>query len=258
LEINFLRDCKIIVGDTELEHEKYEIEFTIDRKLSSDENRAEVSIFYISEDTKNLFSLETEIKILAGYKKGSVGLIFSGQIDKTKWNSKDGVTVGCTENNQQWTNEIVNVSFKSGNTGFKLTDAVEKIISSSSLKYGLIDCNEFVYERGLNLQGTLKSELTKLANVVGAKTYIKKNKIYFVRDGFSELETLISPATGLISLDKKDEGYLITSFINHRIEEDMILNIEGTNEQFKAKVTSVSHKFSRTRAITTIECEVIE
>lgn len=255
MELNFLRRAKVIVDGKEFDSNNYEFIFNVDRRFSNNGNEAEVNFFFISDSTKNLFKLKSKIEILAGYDKGSVGLIFSGEIDETTFNDKDGIDILCTEGNKEWTNEVVNKSFKSGDKGISLLEIVKNIASNSSIKHYYIQADDYTYKRGLNCQGTLRSELSKLAEVVGAITYIKKNKIYFVRKDYNNLETEISSATGLMEIKNKDDNdYILTMLLNHRIEEDSKLHVKGSNIEFKARVLNVSHKYDKNRFQTVIEC----
>ncbi|MGL5191844.1 MAG: hypothetical protein ACRC7S_19555, partial [Cetobacterium sp.] len=254
MEYNFLRIAKIIVDGKEFHSDNVEFQFNIDRRFSNSGNEADVRVYYISKETKNLFKKNAKIDILAGYQMGSVGLLFTGLIDEVEFNEKDGVDILCTENNKEWTNEVVNKSFKSGGSGISLKEIVKNIIENSTIKNHVIDCEDYTYTRGFNAQGTLKSELTKLSEVVGAVTYIKKNRIYFVRKNYTGSEILLTSDSGLMEIKNKNEdGYVLTTLLNHRLEEDGKITVKGRDIEFKAVIDTVSHKYDRNRFETVLE-----
>lgn len=204
------------------------------------------------EDEKQLNTEGHKIMIMAGYKTSGKGLIFFGDIERVEENSSGGIEIRATEGEKNWSTEIVNKNYSAGSTTKQI---VKNIMESSSYGMGVIECDDFTYTRGFNAQGTLKSELEKLALQVNAEARINKNLIYFVKKGHTELETTVSANTGLKEIRKTDNGYILTMYLNNMLQENMILNIiNHKNENIKTRIDTVSHYYSKLKFETTVEC----
>lgn len=206
----------------------------------------------IQEENQELNTTGHKITIMAGYKTSGKGLIFFGDIERVEENRSGGIEIKATEGEKSWSTEIVNKNYSAGSTTKQI---VKNIMESSSYGMGVINCDDFTYTRGFNAQGTLKSELEKLALQVNAEARINKNLIYFVKKGHTELETTVSADTGLKEIRKTDNGYILTMYLNNLLQENMILNIVNyKGETVKTRIDTVSHFYSRLKFETTVEC----
>lgn len=249
---NFLRYTEIIVDGESLDSDLFNIQFQIDRSSSSDSNNAIITILHINEDTKNLFKLFSDIQIIAGYKMGIIGLLFSGTIDELQ-STKNNLEIVATEGNAIYTNTIVNESF-TPNT--KASDIVKKIIGDNGLQLGhILIPNDFQYYRGRYFTETLKDSLNKIASDVNCIWYEKKGLIYFHPDKEELEKTLLNANSGLLEFNKKNEDeYIIISKLNHTLDEGTIVIVEyDDNNSIEVLISAASHYSSDF----TTKCEVM-
>lgn len=288
MAFNFIPDVDIIIDGVTYSNSNYSISFSVNRRTKGSGNTGLININYLTEATKTMLlkkkkeendlgeteenslgeeKKETEQKseeeqhyvtkgakviIIAGYKTSGKGLIFYGDIEEVEENSSGGIEIQATEGERQWSTEIVNKSYTAGST---VKEIVKNIMISSTYGMGVIDSSDYTFTRGFNAQGTLKSELGKLALQVNAEVRIKKNLIYFVKKGYEELETTISADTGLKEIRKTENGYLLNMYLNNLLQENMRLNIVNKKgETIKTTIDTVSHYYSRLKFETTVEC----
>lgn len=258
---NFIPDVEIRINDKVYTNFNNTISFSVRRNSKTESNTALVNISYLNKNTKSMLikladvpegKTPAKITIMAGYKTDAKGIIFYGEIDKAEENSSDGVELACTEGNRGWSSEIVNKNYAPGTT---LKEIVKNIMVSSSFGLGVINCKDYVYTRGFNAQGTLKSELTKLALQVNAQVSINKNKIFFVKKGYQNLTTEISADTGLKNIRKTKKGYIFVTYLNNILQENMKLKVKKHDgEIIETTITAVGHYYSRLKFETEIEC----
>lgn len=281
MAFNFIPDVDIIIDGVTYNNSNYSISFSVNRRTRGSGNTGLININYLTEATKTMLLKkkkeendlgETEEKekeseeeqhyvtkgakviIIAGYKTSGKGLIFYGDIEEIEENSSGGIEIQATEGERQWSTEIVNKSYTAGST---VKEIVKNIMISSTYGMGVIDSSDYTFTRGFNAQGTLKSELGKLALQVNAEVRIKKNLIYFVKKGYEELETTISADTGLKEIRKTENGYLLNMYLNNLLQENMRLNIVNKKgETIKTTIDTVSHYYSRLKFETTVECSI--
>lgn len=287
MAFNFIPDVDIIIDGVTYSNSNYSISFSVNRRTKGSGNTGLININYLTEATKTMLLKkkkeendlgETEEKdlgeekekeseeeqhyvtkgakviIIAGYKTSGKGLIFYGDIEEVEENSSGGIEIQATEGERQWSTEIVNKSYTAGST---VKEIVKNIMISSTYGMGVIDSSDYTFTRGFNAQGTLKSELGKLALQVNAEVRIKKNLIYFVKKGYEELETTVSADTGLKEIRKTENGYLLNMYLNNLLQENMRLNIVNKKgETIKTTIDTVSHYYSRLKFETTVECSI--
>ncbi|MEG3013094.1 MAG: hypothetical protein RR795_01380 [Cetobacterium sp.] len=238
--INFLRFTKVIIGDKELNSDDYNIQFKVNRSLSSDANDAEIKFTYINEDTVSLFEKGKEIKIMAGYKKGIIGLIFSGTIDEVIEEEINDILIIATEGNEVLRNKIINQSFSPGT---KASLIVRKIIQEAELTPGSINIpNEINYLRGKNFTENVKDSLDKIASENNCIWYEKKGMIYFHPENYSPGKTFINANSGLLQFNKTTDGYTLITKLNSTLEENNIVEVEyNIDKKINVIIESVSH-----------------
>lgn len=291
MAFNFLPDVDIIIDGVTYNNLNYSVSFSVNRRSRGSGNTALININYLTEATKTMLLKKkkeendfgemdlgedeeenglknntegkeeqhyvtkgAKVIIVAGYKTSGKGLIFYGDIEEVEENSSGGIEIQATEGERQWSTQIVNKSYTAGST---VKEIVKNIMVSSTYGMGVIDSSDYTFTRGFNAQGTLKSELGKLALQVNAEVRIKKNLIYFVKKGYEELETTVSADTGLKEIRKTENGYLLNMYLNNLLQENMKLNIVNKKgETIKTTIDTVSHYYSRLKFETTVECSI--
>ena len=240
MAINFLRYIKLqLQNGAILDSDQHNIEFEVNRSTTSNGNIATLDIKYINNATFNLFKQDEELQIIAGYKKGVIGLLFNGTIDKIE-KKIDSVTIICTEDNEKIHNTVVNESF-TPNT--KVSTAVKQIVEKNGFKVGLIEIpNDYQYYRGKYFTENVKDSLDKLASEVGCQFYIKKGLVYFHPPKRDFGTNIINANNGLLEFNKKEDGYIMITKLNHLLDENTKVQVEfNKNEKVIGIIQSVSH-----------------
>lgn len=252
--INFLRYIKLVVNGIVLDSDQYNIEFAVNRSSTSSSNGAEIKLLYINDDTFNLFKQDYEIQIIAGYKKGIIGLIFLGNIDEIE-KERDSVIILVTEKNADIKNNSIIESF-TPNT--KQSDIVKKLLDTTGLDVGKFHINpenDYQLYRGETFHGTIEESLDKMASKTNCIWYIKKDLIYFHPANYEYDKTFINADSGLLEFNKKNENeYTLVSKLNHTLDENMILEVEY-EENKKIDVVILNSSHYSNDFVT--ECEVI-
>lgn len=255
--INFLRYIKIVVNGIALDSDQFNIEFEVDRSSSSSANGAKIKFLHINDNTYNLFKIDHEIQIMAGYKKGIVGLIFLGVVDEVE-KKLDSLTILATESNDKIKNTVVNQSF-TPNT--RQGDVVKKIIEGTGFEVGEMFINskdDFQLYRGAYFTESLEESLNKMASKTNCIWYVKKGLIYFHPKNYNSEKVFINADSGLMEFNKKnDDEYVIVSKLNHSLDENKRVTVEyEIGKKVDVFITSASHYSSE--FITECEVEIIE
>lgn len=255
--INFLRYIKIVVNGITLDSDQFNIEFEVDRSSSSSANGAKIKLMHINDNTYNLFKIDHEIQIMAGYKKGIIGLIFLGTVDEIE-KKLDSLTVLATESNDKIKNTVVNQSF-TPNT--RQGDIVKKIIQDAGFQIGDIyieSKDDYQLYRGAYFAETLEESLNKMASKTNCTWYEKKGLLYFHPKNYNPEIVFINADSGLMEFNKKnDDEYVMVSKLNHTLDENKRVTVEyEVGKKIDVIIMSASHYSSE--FITECEVEIIE
>ncbi|MCQ9627578.1 hypothetical protein HS141_11630 [Cetobacterium somerae] len=238
---NFLRYSRIQLKDgTIIDSDQYNLRFEVDRTLKSNGNMARIELFYINDDTFNLFKKEDEIQLSAGYKKGVIGLIFNGNIDSVE-KERDSVVLLCTESNEKMRNTIVNESFTPDT---RVSTVVKKIIESNDFKIGkLFIENDYKYYGGKYFTESFKDSLDKISTEVNCIWYEKKGLIYFHPKDYDPDITFVTANSGLLEFNKNnDDGYIMITKLNHMLDEGNKVEVEyEENKKIMVIIENTSH-----------------
>lgn len=258
MAFNFIPRVLITIDEETFSNEFYDIDFNILRDLNSYNTGARININNLSKSTKAKLLTKTAsmISIMAGYKSSDIGLIFQGYIRQTKKNKNLGVELYCDEGTGELIGNIIERSYSPGTS---LKEIVKNVIEISGFKFNNIECDDYIFERGYNVKGSIFDILDDLSNVVNARFYIKMGILYFVKKDYSDNEIEISSATGLISIqDSEDDffsSYKIEMQLNNLIRGGDILSIKNhEGEIVKKMVETVSHIYRKDKFISIIEC----
>lgn len=247
---NFLRVIEVIVGEALFKSTRFYIEFSVEKSEKDDLNTAEIVIFNLKEETRELITKGQTVIINAGYE-GDVGAIFIGGVDSVmteKVETEFITTLTCVDGNVA-VNIPVNKTYAEGSTS---TQIINDLISLSGLEANIIRLGEeVVYSNGKTAYGNLIDELKKVVNDTGSKFYIKDNiiNITLEQDGLV-IAHVISSETGLLGTPtRKEVGdeddkvvlYDVNSLLNHNLDVDSIVQVDSLSLVGDYRVVRVRH-----------------
>lgn len=228
------------------------IRFSIKKGLSSTQNDATISIWNLSESSRNALGKELDDIVLeAGYLPpqggGNVGVIFKGQIRDVE-HKRDGpdivTTLSCGDGDKAIREATIGKTYPKGS---KVTDVVEDLYKQ--LEAEGIDRGEWKFpedlppfKRPYSVCGTCKRELDTLSRGHDFYWSIQNGTMEIVPgDGFVGGIVLLSPETGLIDTPTiTDNGVKFKALLNPEIRpnrrvriESKTLEMNGENGEFR-------------------------
>jgi len=216
----FIREAYLTIGTKQF---NTRISFDIKKDDGSDPNKAKISVYNLSPDSRAYIENTSEkMRLEAGYK-GDVGIVFWGDIAtkgiKHERNGGDIITtMQCGDGLYEIQNAHIECSFKEGSTCQQIVDAaLAKIGLHLSVKSGDLSKQ---YINGKAFSGTVKKLLDQITEYCGLTWNTQNNSIQIYPKGASAVETvvLLKSTTGLIGLPSKTEkGMMARSLLNYRL-----------------------------------------
>lgn len=247
---NFLREIEIIVGEAKFKSTRFYIEFTVEKSEKDDLNTAEIIIFNMKEETRELITKGQTVIINAGYD-GDVGAIFIGGIDSVSTMKEPvdyATTLTCVDGTVASKVEV-NKTYAEGTTS---TQVINDLISLSGLEANVVRIGEeIVYSNGKTVYGNLIDNLKKVVNDTGSKFYIKDNiiTINLEQDGLVVAHVITSDTGLLTTPTRKEVGdeedavilYDIQSLLNHNLDVDSIVRVDSLSLNGDYRIVRVRH-----------------
>lgn len=248
-----------------IKSDELDIEFTVPFDDDMEANEAEITIYNLSNTTKNRLKRKQRITIEAGFGN-DIGVIFKGYIEKpiTKFDGVDRkTTLTCVDRLSKTT--LKEITYKKGTKASKiLKDLIDKTgtpIAVFKVK------RDFTYKDEQKIDGDLYENIKRLAEVCGISVYVNKGKVYArtLKEG-DALNFTLQESTGLIgspteyeeeiSAEKyKDviKGYDIETLLQHRFTTAGIIKLKSRDVSGQFRIRSGSHSFNNGEAITKIK-----
>lgn len=252
-------------GNVIINYDELDFDFTIPFDDDTEPNVAEIVIYNLSDNTINNLKKGAEISVESGYKEDT-GIIFKGYIKSvsTAWEDVDKITtVTCTACNKDDT--VINISY-SANT--KASYILKDLISKLGMPIAVFNVRrDWTYTDGVTVDGNLREEIKKYAEVCGISVYENNGSIYarFIKDG-DNISFTVNEDTGLIGSpeyyteeinaeDYVDEidGYKIEMLLQHRITTAAIIDLSSRSVRGNFRVRKGEHRFSNGQATTYFE-----
>lgn len=184
-------------GNVTLKSDEIDFEFTVPFDDNLEAKEVDITVYNLSSNTINNLKRNAAITIEAGYK-GDTGVIFSGFIDnvKTGYEDVDKVTtITCWD--CVGTETITNVTYKE-NT--KASTILKDLISKLKIPIAVFNMRrDWTYTSSVTVDGCLREEIKKYAEVCGVSVYTNKGRIYarYIKDG-DNINFTVNEDTGLI------------------------------------------------------------
>lgn len=216
----YLREAYLTVGTKQF---LTRIAFEIKKNDESDPNKAKISVYNLSADSRSyLEKTDEQMRLEAGYQN-DIGIIFWGDIAENgvKHERKGGdiiTTIQCGDGLTELQNAHIECSFKEGATCQQIVNAaLDKIGLHISVKNGDLSKQ---YVNGKAFSGTVKKLLDEITKYCGLTWNTQNNAIQIYPAGGSATQyaVLLNAKTGLIGLPSKTEkGILVRSLLNYRL-----------------------------------------
>lgn len=253
-----MRKIEVIFDATKIESPEMHIDFRVDFDNSSDQDKAQVTLYNLSEDTNQKIQLAQQAEIRAGYED-DIGTIFTGSIYQVR-----GEVVGPE---YELTIEAVDGPLNSGQRfasiwdrkisrtyrrGIRASRILNDLFSAlTDYNIGEIDLpRDIQYGEGRSFFAPIKDVIKQVASECGAKLQIVSGSVIIRPEQRGDITaTVLTPDTGLIGsptrMEEDDqEGYAVTCLLNHNIQGDSVIKIESRHVNGLYKVIRGSHNGS--------------
>lgn len=244
----------------------YSIEFAVDRNNFSSPNTASISIYNLSQDTRNQLrkdAIDTDVsrrvKLRVGY--GDIkSTIFDGTLDHC-WSARQGVHfithLQCRDNGFVYDNIDVTINYAENQSKKSVVENIIQQLSASGISRGVIGDIAGTFPRRGSKQG---NAMKLLREITGDNVFIDTGKIYCLNDGQEIIGpvTLIDSANGLIGTPIVENTFLnVEMLLEPRVlmcQKVKLITTTGSNAQdityhyginsFNGdyKITGISHR----------------
>ena len=247
------RAYQLIIGN-ELESvviEQLDIEFDIQKTISSEPNPAVFSIINLNQSNRNLITDKKYNRILFNAGHGDeLRTLFVGYINEVenKKESTEIITIlTCSDGQQDYQNARVAVTVAKGATDKEIVQQVAGVMPNTD-KGQQTYTKERQLPRGKTLVGNARDVLTQVAKNQDADWSIQDNRLVMLpkTHAFANNEGfLISEDTGMIgSPQKVSDGLEVRCYLNNMMRIGQLCRIESVIKEFSGdfKITKIQMK----------------
>ncbi len=274
----FGSEAKVICGAVTVNSNDLDLEFTVKFDDDMQPNDAEITIYNLSNNTRNQFKKGEKISIIAGYK-GDTGIVFVGYITKvqTKQENADIVTtIKCLDDVKDHT--ITEITYSAET---KASTILYDLLKKTGTPIEVFKMRrDWTYTDEEKVDGDLMESIKKYSDVCGVSTYVKNGRIYsrYITEGDNTYFEL-SADTGLIGspeeyeeekslvmqeadeekgLNKVDysetiNGYECEMTLQHRMSAGAIIDLKSIVTNGRYRVCSGEHRFNLSESITKVK-----
>lgn len=221
------------------------LKFSVEKSSESNANKATISIFNLSQDTRNFLEKSDNIVILRAGYEDNISTIFFGDITKGthKRNGPDLVTdIECGDGEFALRDATVNIGLGPGATNTQIINTAIGAITSLSVSKGFVDTiPKVTYSQGFTYSGTAKALLKDQLKQVGMEFHIQDGElnVLFPTKTDEQLAIEITQDTGLVGFPTKTkEGVDFVSLLNPFLRPGRAVKIES--KQFQGAFGSQS------------------
>lgn len=244
----WLREVIVLGCGREFRYPDYEVQFHVDFDKGGDPDVATVELYNLTPETEQIFQNGEHLTLSAGYQ-GDIGIIMMGEIKHVRA-FDEGVDRICEieihDTSEEYQGKLISESYVPGT---RASEIIERIISMSGLEQGTIQLPEdFVYQEGRVVEGTIREILTDIANDCGGEINVTHGIIHILPPGGTcDEAVLLTHDSGLIGSPKhvedEDSGILweAESLLNYRIRAGTLVQVESKQVSGLFAVESGSH-----------------
>ncbi len=222
----------------ELTNKDIDFDCSIDLDNTNNSNKATINIYNIPHDRKILLIKNTKISIEAGYEDiGANGLVFYGIIEKTK-DTKDNnsirTEINCSIANDEMKENKIQLSF---GKGAKVSTIINSIIYKTRLKRGEVKLGKDIsYDRGKTFNNHIKNIFSRLAKDSDSRFFVSNGVVYFYPINESKKDEVQCIPGMIKEVNETDEGFLIKTFFDHRVQEGTIYIVDFENLSLRQEI----------------------
>ena len=261
----YLRKFQLIAQDEDgqgVDLSEFRVVFTVNKRFTSTPNDAIVTIYNLSEQTKQRFLKNefTKLFLQAGYE-GNFSLIITGDIKDKRAGIENGVNtfieVAIADGDKALNNSITSVTLAAGSTPKDHIDIYAKDFANYDITEGTINTgatDAYSLPRAKTIFGQTSFHARNTGRSIGSDFSIIDNKIqYVLSDSTIDEEAVsINTSTGMIGSPQQTiEGINAKCLLNPRIkvngqvfinQEDVILApVDGLLLNAKPSVSVDGH-----------------
>jgi len=215
------------------------IEFDVTKSISSTQNEATITVYNLSESSRNAMGKELdEVTLEAGYwppgGSDNTGIIFKGNIRDVE-HTRDGPTIVTKlttgDGDKGVRNATISKSYKAGTKVETVMDDVQKELEKEGVGKGewKMPEGELKFKRPYAMVGAAKREMDILSRGFGFYWSIQNGVTEVIPgDGFIGGITYITPATGMIYTPTiTDNGVKVSALLNPEVRPGRRVRIES-------------------------------
>ena len=217
----FNRSASVVVGEVGsagIVIKDLRIVFKVNKNLDKEPNKAEISIYNLSQQTRNNIDgfgakdqqFGQDVFLNAGYKDGDgEDVLFIGNITNIthKFEKPHVITVIHAQDGQKSLNSVkANISFKSGSSAKDVLNTIIKLYPVASDKLG-INVDDKRYLSGFSFSGNASDAMDKVTRFLGLEWSFQNNELKFIPLDESDQSriVLLTPKTGLIGSPERED-----------------------------------------------------
>jgi len=247
----FKRYVEVVTGNLKFNNTDLDIEFEVPFDDDLEPNISEVTIYNLSESTRNKLKRGETISINAGYVEDK-GLILNGRINSistTPLGADRATVIKVLDTYPFNVKKTLQRSYK----GKIKADAILKDLTKAlGLKVAILKLpTNKVYDKGFSINGEIFKKIQDVANDCGASAYISRQQTYIrpITEGDNH-RFILSPDTGLIGSPEYFEnerkgvivkGYKAKSLLEHRMNTASIIELQSIVTKSKVRVKKGKH-----------------
>ena len=241
----------------------FEIRFSVPFSDTPTPSQSEITLYNLNEKSIGIIKKGNFVRITAGYRGSSFGVITEGTITEVRASLLEGVdrvtTFTILEGKDYSEHKEVNISFGNG------TDAntiLKRVSSTAGIPIAEIKLkNNKIYGSGYTADGQAMGVLEEVAEACETSVYYKRGQLMIknFRDGNTE-RLRLSPETGLINQPSKVEaddytGWSVQSLLQHKVSTGTAVTLDCKNVKGDFYVKSGTHTYDGSNFTT--NCEVV-
>ena len=246
-----MRYVEVITGNLKFNNTDLDIEFEVPFDDDLEPNISEITIYNLSESTRNKLKRGEVLSINAGYVEDK-GLILSGRIDSIRTTPLGADRATVIKVLDTYSYDVKKTLQRSYKGKIKADAILKDLVKALGLKVAVLKLpTNKVYDKGFSVSGEIFKKIQEIANDCGASAYISRQQTYIrpITEGDNH-RFVLSPDTGLVGSPEYFEnerkgivmkGYKATSLLQHRMNTASIIQLQSIVTKSTVRVKSGKH-----------------
>lgn len=247
----FKRYVEVVTGNLKFNNTDLDIEFEVPFDDDLEPNISEVTIYNLSESTRNALKRGEVLSINAGYVEDK-GLILTGRIDSVRTTPLGADRATVIKVLDTYSFDVKKTLQRSYKGKIKADAIIKDLAQALGLKVAVLKLpTNKVYEKGFSIDGEIFKKIQDVANDCGASAYISRQQTYIrpITEGDNH-RFVLSPDTGLIGSPEYFEnerkgivmkGYKAKSLLQHRMNTASIIQLQSIVTKSTVRVKKGKH-----------------